>query len=73
MNTKRCVHYHWDCANAVGANCRLLSSQIDKPECPFYKTDETMKKDREKAHQHLLDIGRYDLIEKYEYNKARNW
>lgn len=73
MKTQRCSHYHIDCAHAVGSHCKLLNSQINAADCPFYKTDEELEAGRKEAHQHLVDIGRYDLIEKYEFNKLRTW
>jgi len=73
MNANRCIHYHADCFQAMGVHCKLLSSQVEASDCPFYKTQEQAEKDRLAAHQRLKDIGRFDLIEKYEYNAKRNW
>ena len=73
MNANKCAHFHTDCFHALGAHCKLLTQQIDKPDCPFYKTEEEMIYGRKESHQHLIDIGRNDLINKYEYNSKRTW
>jgi hypothetical protein len=57
--------------NHLGKECKLLSSPIKNHECPFYKTQEKVDAERKTAHELLFDIGRIDLIEKYEYNTAR--
>ena len=73
MNSGRCLHYHEDCFQAVGTHCKLLTEQIEKIDCPFYKTQDEVDKGRREAHQRLKENGRMDLIEKYEYNPKRNW
>ena len=61
-----------DCfQNQMGKECRLLSSQIKGHECPFFKTQEQVDEERKAAHDHLVEIGRRDLIEKFEYNPSR--
>ena len=59
------------CQNVCGVGCVLLSEPIIDRDCPFFKTDDQMEEGRKKAHQHLIDIGRKDLIEQYEYNPYR--
>lgn len=69
----KCNHLNDDCFRASGSRCALLVQPIDKSECPFYKTYEQNKEDCMKAHQRLIDIGRIDLVQKYEYNPKREW
>lgn len=73
MNANKCYHYHDDCFQAMGSHCKLLTEQINKADCPFYKTHDDVEKGRKEAHKHLVDIGRLDLIEKYEHNANRTW
>ena len=73
MNANKCWHYHNDCFMAMGSHCKLLTEQIEGTDCPFYKTQDEVDDGRLKAHQHLLDIGRKDLVTKYEYNTHRTW
>ena len=73
MNAIRCGHFHPDCFQYVGGYCRLLNSQINKADCPFYKTVTQNDKDKETAHKHLVDIERFDLVEKFEHNILRSW
>ena len=64
-----------DCfANKCGAACVILTEGYEKDsECPFYKTVEQYEQDRKDAHDILVEKGRYDLINTYEYNaKSRN-
>lgn len=68
----RCKRY--DCfQNLCGNSCKILNNGYKDDKCPFYKTDEQAEKDRQAAHQRLVDLGRYDLIEQYEYNSLRRW
>lgn len=48
-----------------GWKCNILEAKTKHEDCPFFKTVAQARKDREEAVQHLRDIGRYDLIEKY--------
>ena len=77
MNTIRCPYRHEDCFQALGignnVRCKILIDPIAGGECPFYKTEAQVDEERMIAHEHLKQIGRYDLIEQYEYNPARNW
>lgn len=50
--------------------CKLLT-EVPHGECPFYKTQMRVDRERLEAHQKLADKGRYDLIQKYEYNRYR--
>ena len=62
-----------DCfANQCGTRCNILTENPSYP-CSFYKTPAELEIQRQEAHQHLKDIDRYDLIEKYEYNNGRDW
>lgn len=65
-----------DCfANKCGACIILILTEgyQKDDDCPFYKTVEQYEKDRKDAHEILVEKGRYDLINEYEYNaKARN-
>ena len=62
-----------DCfGNKCGVRCNVLTSNPSNP-CPFYKTNVEVEIGRQEAHQHLKDIDRYDLIEKYEFNPGRDW
>lgn len=60
--------------NENGTYCNLLAEALDHP-CPFYKTKNEVDEGRQEAHRHLVDIERFDLIRKYEYNtsKERAW
>jgi hypothetical protein len=51
--------------------CDLLDDYPSKEPCPFYKTDAEAENGYIAAHNRLLDMGRLDLIRKYEYNSAR--
>ena len=73
MNMIKCIHDHDDCHMNVMGKCRLLSNQIRKKDCPFYRTQEDVDEGRAKAHQYLKENGRIDLIEKFEYNPDRKW
>ena len=57
--------------NVCGVRCTILTEHSTEQQCPFFKTRDQVDKDREDAHKHLLDIGRGDLIHKYEYNESR--
>lgn len=60
-----------DCfQNRCGRACELLRTYPRQP-CPFYQTQEQVEEGRRKAHQKLVNKGRYDLIECYEYNPYR--
>lgn len=60
-----------DCfQNRNGRQCDLLRSRPSHP-CPFYKTDAEAEAGRMAAHKKLADEGKYDLIQKYEYNPQR--
>ena len=71
MNAIRCGHYHPDCLQYLGGYCKLLTAQINKADCPFYKTVVQNDKDRAKTHERLVKIDRYDLVEKFECNGLR--
>ena len=61
-----------DCfQNKCGARCELLIEPIVGHECPFYKTDKEVDQGRIDAHQKLVNMERFDLIQKYEYNPYR--
>ena len=61
-----------DCfRNKCGMYCDLLDDYPSKEPCPFYKTDAEAENGYIAAHNRLLDMGRLDLIRKYEYNSAR--
>ena len=57
--------------NICGVGCELLNEPITDRECPFFKTDDEVDEGRRKAHKRLIDIGRKDLIDEYEYNAYR--
>ena len=48
-----------------------MTAQINKADCPFYKTVVQNDKDRAKTHERLVKIDRYDLVEKFECNGLR--
>lgn len=74
MNMIKCQYRHSDCfANVCGIHCRILSEQVSEVDCPFYKTEEQVDNERMEAHERLMSLERYDLIEKYEYNSNRTW
>lgn len=50
--------------------CKLLIDDPSQP-CPFYKTAEQAEKDKKRAHDRLVKLIRFDLIEKYENNRYR--
>lgn len=61
-----------DCfQNYCGTSCRLLNAPITDHACPFYKTEAEVDNGRIEAHNKLLEKGRKDLIEQYEYNPYR--
>lgn len=63
-----------DCfQNKCGARCELLTDYPSKQPCPFFKTMEEVEKGRMEAHKKLADEGKFDLIQKYEYNAQRKW
>ena len=63
-----------DCfGNKCGARCEILTECRDTDNCTFFKTDVQVNEERAAAHKHLKDIGREDLIRKYEYNAQRKW
>ena len=63
-----------DCfQNKCGVRCQLLKEHSGSMTCPFYKTYEQVEIERQETHKKLVDMGRYDLIEKYEYNPGRDW
>lgn len=64
-----------DCfANKCGVACTVLNEGYPKDsDCPFFKTTEQYKEDQKSAHDHLEEIGRYDLINTYENNRMRKW
>ena len=53
-----------------GARCELLTDYPSQP-CPFYKTDAEVEIGRIEAHKKLVEEGRQDLIQYYEYNPYR--
>ena len=60
-----------DCfQNKCGARCELLNDYPSQP-CPFFKTVEQCDNDRLKAHKKLMEEGKVDLVQKYEYNPQR--
>lgn len=60
-----------DCfQNKCGVYCDLLTERPTEP-CAFYKTDAQVENGRIEAHNRLLEMGRQDLIKKYEYNPQR--
>lgn len=60
-----------DCfRNNDGQHCELLTEWPSNP-CPFYKTTEQNDSDIMTAHKRLLELGKFNLIRKYEYNKQR--
>lgn len=60
-----------DCfQNKLGVVCDLLMEHAGNP-CPFYKTIPEAEVGKIEAHRRLVDLGRFDLIEKYEHNKYR--
>ena len=66
--------YRMDCfGNKCGMRCEILSEKPDALHCPFYKTDKEVDEGRAAAHKRLKEIGREDLIKKYEYNSQRRW
>ena len=76
MNTIRCPYNHHDCFQALGVGnirCKILTAPIAGGECPFYKTEQEVEDGRMEAHMRLKEMNRYDLIQQYEYNSARNW
>lgn len=63
-----------DCfANKCGARCDILAEQYDTDNCKFFKTDVEVEDGRTNAHKRLKEMGREDLIRKYEYNPQRKW
>lgn len=58
--------------NDCGKYCKLLTRPIHG-NCPFFKTHADAEIGRQEAHERLKKIGRYDLIEQYEYNGGRDW
>lgn len=66
LKNKKPTCHECDCfANSEGWKCDILEARTKHQECPFFKTVAQARKDREEAVQHLRNIGRYDLIEKY--------
>ena len=60
-----------DCfQNKCGVFCELLTENPSYP-CPFYKTNAEVEIGRMEAHRKLVDAGRFDLIDQYEYNPQR--
>lgn len=58
-------------ANKCGVYCEILTERPD--ECSFYKTLDQVEQERFETHKRLKNIGREDLIKKYEYNSYRKW
>ena len=73
MDFRKCYHKHTDCFMNMGGYCKLLTGRVNSQECPFYNTQEQVDDERMKAHQRLVELGRGDLIEKFEYNSNRTW
>ena len=67
----KCVWRHPDCfAHGLYQHCNVLSDTTFKHrDCPFYKTVEQCDQERIQALQRLYDIGRPDLVVKYEAEK----
>lgn len=71
MGVVKPICYKEDCfQNKCGRTCDLLTGYPSLP-CPFYKTQEEVDIGRQKAHKKLADAGRFDLIQKFEYNPQR--
>lgn len=56
------VHECFACANG---HCRKLTSSYGGHKCPFFKTHEQVKAERQKTVERLKRIGRDDLITAY--------
>lgn len=56
--------------NKCASYCDLLTENPGWP-CPFYKTEEEAERGRLEAHKKLVDMGRFDLINQFEYNPQR--
>lgn len=61
-----------DCFANKCTLCEILTDYPRQP-CPFYQTDAQVDDGRIAAHNRLFDMGRHDLIYKYEYNRERKW
>lgn len=59
-------------ANICRSTCECLSDTPSDP-CPFFKTEDEVADGRARAHKHLIEADREDLIRKYEYNSERKW
>lgn len=56
-----------DCfACTDGKCCILADTQFGETGCPFYKTWEKAKAEQRASLEHLVVLGKYKLIEKYE-------
>ncbi len=70
--TTYCINH--ECfQNSGHLSCLVLSSSYGSKVCPFFKTQKQVDREREKAHQRLVDLGLDDLIKVYEYNSLRRW
>ena len=71
MAEKKVICTNKECfANKCGAICDILVDYVRQP-CPFFKTKQENEEDKMIAHNRLYDMGREDLILKYEYNPQR--
>ena len=59
------------CHHNIGGHCKLLTERTRTKPCPFFKTPEEVEEGRDEAHERLVRLGRYDLIETYETNPER--
>lgn len=65
-NSARCENMK--CFACNGAKCQILTEAITEKPCPFAKTDQDLRKGREKAFDRLKAIRREDLIAAYTAN-----
>lgn len=69
----KCREKKTDCFGNNGSNrCMVVCKKVEG-KCPFYQTKEQVEAGRQKAHRRLVDLGRDDLIEKFEHNSLRRW
>ena len=77
MNEKAffpCILEQKDCAACYNGMCMALEDADFKGYgCPFYKSAVQQAEESADIIRHLMDIGRFDLVEKYHAKVAKKY
>ena len=69
-----CILEQKDCAACHNGICIALEDTDFKGYgCPFYKSAEQQAEESADIIRHLMDIGRFDLVEKYHAKVAKKY